>query len=92
MKWKSMSFFWVVMFLMFIAGTATSGPVPDTGQTKCYDAAGTEITCPTEGQPFYGQDGNYVKERSYTVLSGGQVVQDNVTGLDEGLHNNFVTG
>lgn len=28
-------------------------PVPDTGQTKCYDY-GKEIPCPQPGEPYYG--------------------------------------
>ena len=54
---------------------------PGTGLTKCYDAT-VEITCPASGQPFYGQDAQYAgAARSYTVLGGGTMVQDNVTGL-----------
>ena len=68
---------------------------PDTGQTKCYDDNG-EITCPSEGQAFYGQDAQYQgPQRSYTKLGQGGVelpnsatpadgwimTRDNVTGL-----------
>jgi len=71
---------------------AYAWPVPDTGQTKCYDDT-KEIPCPTEGEAFYGQDGNYsINCPSYTKLnSEGDVlsdsatswtmVKDNVTGL-----------
>jgi len=60
-----------------------AGSLPDTGQTKCYDNAGNEINpCPSPGQSFYGQDGNYTcNPHSYTLLAGGIMVQDNVTGL-----------
>ena len=60
-----------------------AGSLPDTGQTKCYDANGYEINpCPSPGQSFYGQDGNYTcNPHSYTMLAGGIMVQDNVTGL-----------
>ena len=70
----------LVLFAVLFAGAAAAGSLPDTGQTKCYNNT-VEIPCPSEGEDFYGQDGNYVKQRSYTVLAGGQVVQDNVTGL-----------
>ena len=74
---------------------AVDCPVPDTGQTKCYDAAGNEINpCPSPGQPFYGQDAQYApaNPHSYTKLdaSGNDLpdsasewvmVRDNVTGL-----------
>jgi len=68
---------------------------PDTGQTKCYDNDG-EITCPAEGEPFYGQDAQYQgPQPSYTKLGvngvelpkdatpadGWIMTRDNVTGL-----------
>ncbi len=55
--------------------------IPDTGQTKCYNDK-AEILCPKKGQDYYGQDGNYtIKPPSYTLLNGGAMVKDNVTGL-----------
>jgi len=71
---------------------ANSWPIPDTGQTKCYDNE-KEISCPKPGEPFYGQDGNYnINPPSYTKLdeNGDELpdnattwvmVRDNVTGL-----------
>jgi hypothetical protein len=71
---------------------AYSWPIPDTGQTKCYDLE-KEIPCPKPGEPFYGQDGNYnIKPPSYTKLDekgndlpddaeSWVMVRDNVTGL-----------
>ena len=54
---------------------------PDTGQTKCYNDT-VEIPCPAVGEAFYGQDAQYAGPvRSYAVLDGGTMVQDNVTGL-----------
>ena len=54
---------------------------PDTGQSKCYNNT-VEIPCPAEGQPFHGQDAQHLgPARSYTLLNGGTMVQDNVTGL-----------
>jgi hypothetical protein len=66
--------------------------IPDTGQTKCYDDS-QEITCPQPGEPFYGQDAQYITNpQSYTKLdeNGNELpdtasewvmVRDNVTGL-----------
>ena len=69
-----------VFFLSSIAW-AVDCPLPDTGQTKCYDKD-SEITCPNPGQDFYGQDAQYIcNPQSYTSLAGGIMVQDNVTGL-----------
>ncbi len=60
---------------------AVDCPIPDTGQTKCYDDT-QEITCPQEGEDFYGQDAQYLTNpQSYTTLGGVTMVQDNVTGL-----------
>jgi hypothetical protein len=66
--------------------------IPDTGLTKCYSAIDV-ITCPSTGQPFYGQDANYImNSMSYTKIDNSgnalpdhaaswAMVKDNVTGL-----------
>ena len=81
------------IFFLMVNAVAFATPVPDTGQTKCYDVAGNVITCPSPGQPFYGQDANYsINRMSFTKLDGGGkalsdsamswvMVKDNVTGL-----------
>ena len=83
----------IVIFMVPVY--AVGWPVPDTGQTKCYDNSG-EISCPEEGQPFFGQDAQYAgPARSYTKLGqngvelpdtaseadGWIMTRDNVTGL-----------
>lgn len=80
-------------FILTFTAVAWASPVPDTGQTTCYDDQGNVITCPSPGQPFYGQDGNYnINPPSYTKLDGSGnalpdsatswvTVRDNVTGL-----------
>ena len=56
-------------------------PVPDTGQTKCYNNT-QEIACPQPGEPFYGQDAQHGPNlQSFTDLGNG-IVRDNVTGLE----------
>ncbi|MDM8538458.1 DUF1566 domain-containing protein, partial [Desulfobacterales bacterium HSG17] len=82
----------LIMALTFNTFNTFAWPIPDTGQTKCYDNT-QEITCPQPGEPFYGQDGNYtINPPSYTKLdaSGNDLpddaaewfmVRDNVTGL-----------
>src|SRR5512139_1228059 len=58
-----------------------AGGLPDTGQTRCYDED-SEISCPAQGQEFYGQDAQYsCNPRSYTDLGNG-IVRDTVTGLE----------
>jgi len=80
-----------LLFLSSIA-LAVDCPIPDTGQTKCYDDE-QEITCPSPGDPFYGQDAQYpCNPQSYTKLDANSndlpdnatewvMVRDNVTGL-----------
>ncbi len=67
-------------------------PIPDTGQTKCYDNE-KDIPCPQPGEDFYGQDAHYtINPPSYTKLDADGndlsddaeewvMVRDNVTGL-----------
>jgi len=82
----------LIALTLCLATTAFTGPIPDTGQTKCYNDT-AEITCPAPGEDFYGQDAQYVNNpRSYTKLDAGgndlpdtvaswAMVRDNVTGL-----------
>jgi hypothetical protein len=85
-------FSFLMVCLSFNIGA--SFPIPDTGQTNCYDDAGSIlIPDPLPGEPFYGQDGNYViNPFSYTKLDADGndlpktaaewvMVRDNVTGL-----------
>lgn len=55
-------------------------PIPDAGQEKCYNDD-SEIGCPSPGEPFYGQDANYITHKmSFTDNEDGTIT-DNVTGL-----------
>lgn len=57
-----------ILILTCLSFQARGAPIPDTGQTTCYNAT-TAITCPEAGEPFYGQDAQYVTNpRSYTKL------------------------
>ncbi len=89
----------VFILILMVPALTFAWPIPDTGQSKCYDNT-QEIPCPQEGQPFYGQDGNYtINPPSYTKLdtSGNDLpddaaswvmVRDNVTGLIWEVKNN----
>jgi hypothetical protein len=67
-------------------------PVPDTGQSQCYDN-NAAIACPSSDQAFYGQDASYsINTPAYTKLASGctalpdnattwAMVRDEVTGL-----------
>lgn len=83
-----------ILSVMLLNINAYASPVPDTGQTKCYNDVGNVINpCPSPGQPFYGQDANYnINPMSYTKLDGSgnalpdsasswAMVRDNVTKL-----------
>jgi len=71
----------IIALALVLPKMAFAAPVPDTGQTKCYNNT-QEIPCPQPGEPFYGQDGNYTcNPHSYTDFGNG-IVRDNVTGLE----------
>jgi hypothetical protein len=82
----------ILTTVLTLTSPVMAGPVPDTGQTKCYDNS-IEIACPNPGESFYGQDAQYiVNPQSYTKLdaqgnelssnaSSWIMVRDNVTGL-----------
>ncbi len=74
-----------------------------TGQTKCYDAEGSVIDCPLEGEEFYGQDANYTARQSCTpqvyekISEETNCISDNdacniVDDLSTGLRWYFYTG
>lgn len=76
--------------IVTITAVTPPAPVPDTGQTTCYDSAGAVISCKDTGQ-----DGEFsVNPMSYTD-NGDFTVTDNVTGLvwqkcSAGLNNDAV--
>lgn len=93
MKTNKISIFIINSFLLLLSAYPLSAaPVPDTGQTVCYDNS-TEIACPSSGADFYGQDASYlINPPSYTKLDANgndlpdsatewAMVRDNVTGL-----------
>ena len=71
----------VLISLLLSSALVFAWPVPDTGQTKCYDDAGNEIACPQPNEAFYGQDGNYtINPPSYTKLdANGNVLPNSAT-------------
>jgi hypothetical protein len=55
--------------------------IPDTGQTRCYDARRT-IPVPQPGEAFFGQDAQSPRHPlSYTLSADGLTVHDNNTNL-----------
>lgn len=55
--------------------------IVDTGQSKCYDAYGNEIPCPSQGEALYGQDAQFSRNPAKYTDNGDGTVTDNVTGL-----------
>jgi hypothetical protein len=93
---KILRIFLIFVLAVFFPAALHAWPVPDTGVTACYDDVGNVIPCPSPGEPFYGQDGNYnINPMSFTKLEhdgvalpdsatftdGWIMTRDNVTGL-----------
>ncbi len=55
--------------------------VVDTGQNKCYDSNGAQITCPSAGGNTYGQDAQHDGSQPSYTDNGNGTITDNVTGL-----------
>jgi hypothetical protein len=55
-------------------------PIVDTNQTFCYDDS-SSISCPNDGQAFYGQDAQYTGNAPRYQDNGDGTVSDPVTGL-----------
>lgn len=53
----------------------------DTGQEKCYDANGVEITAPAPGMDYYGQDAQFEGNQFSFKDNGDGTVTDLNTGL-----------
>ncbi len=78
-----------VLLLCCFVTLSEAFKLPDTGQTKCYDTEGTEITCAGTGQ-----DGAYTISPMSFTDNGNGTVTDNNTGLmwqkqDDGLIYNW---
>ena len=64
------------------AGKGMNGySVVDTGQLTCYDDRDELVTCPVEGESFYGQDHQHDGHQSSYTDNGDGTVTDNFTGL-----------
>lgn len=60
--------------------TVTSNAIVDTNQEECFDNE-NEISCPSLGKSFYGQDGNYIGNKPSYKDNGDGTVTDLNTGL-----------
>jgi hypothetical protein len=57
-----------------------SYPVVDTEQDQCFDVQ-VEITCPEQGELYYGQDAQVLGNQVDYTNNGDSTITDNVTGL-----------
>ena len=81
--YKKLSFtFLLAIFLITVSSSVFPFDliIPDTGQDLCYDWDDI-IECPSEGEDFYGQDGNYTINPPDLTDNGNSTVTDNLTGL-----------
>ncbi len=72
------AFLAVLWFLASVSPTV-AWTVPGTGITACYDATAV-IPCPSPGETFYGQNGNF-PGTPHTYAQTADTVADLVTGL-----------
>jgi hypothetical protein len=71
----------VLITTLYSARGELTYSIVDSGQTDCYNAS-TQISSPSPGDAFAGQDAQYAGNApSYTLGAGGLVVHDEVTGL-----------
>lgn len=73
---RKMSVAAVLLFILFIPTSSNAFNLPDTGQTKCYNSSGAEISCTGTGQ-----DGAYALNPMSYSDNGNGTVTDNVIGL-----------
>ncbi|MCX5884830.1 MAG: DUF1566 domain-containing protein [Proteobacteria bacterium] len=80
------------LLLICLSSFAFAGTVnlPKTGQTRCYDTSGTEISCAGTGQDGDIQAG--VKWPSPRFTVNGDCVTDNLTGLIWAKNANLPSG
>jgi len=68
------------LFTLFPASAATI-TLPATGQTKCYDSAGTEISCAGTGHDGDKRMGVTMDDAGRFTSNGNGTITDNLTGL-----------
>ena len=80
------------LVLVFGGVTQAQGVIdlPQTGQTKCYNSGGTEISCSGTGQDGELQMGVDWPDPRFTV--SGDCVTDNLTGLMWAKNANLPNG
>ncbi|HAB51622.1 MAG TPA: hypothetical protein DCE80_05525, partial [Ignavibacteriales bacterium] len=80
MKWKIMCLLVQLLVSSSSFLQAQTYKIVDTGQEKCYNNF-NEITAPSLGEAFYGQDAQYNGNQSSYQDNGDSIITDLVTGL-----------
>lgn len=83
MQWQSMCGAVVCPLLIVVSMTpcrSENYPIVDTGQERCYDNS-YEITYPKGGEPFFGQDAQYLGNQPAYRDDEDGTITDLVTGL-----------
>ncbi|MDP8267482.1 MAG: DUF1566 domain-containing protein, partial [Candidatus Tenebribacter davisii] len=63
-------------------GTSYDYTLVETGQVECYNSDGEVIDVPIEGEPFFGQDANYLSGANFLYVDNDdETVTDTNTGL-----------
>ncbi len=94
-RWPSPTFVILAILLSPIPSRSTDwNPLTDTGQEKCYDTNGAEISCPAAGKAYYGQDAHSLGKAAAYTDNGNQTITDRNTGLtwvefDEGIQRTW---
>lgn len=68
-----------LLLISFAPSPSSAWSVPSTGITQCYDTVGI-ISCPGEGELFFGQNGNY-PGLAHTFVDNGDTAADQATSL-----------
>ena len=91
---RRISFFLSTLIIFFIiSGVSPAGTIqlPRTGQTKCYDTSGTQISCTGTGQDGEIQAGVAWPSPRF-VDNGNETVTDNLTGIMWSKNANLPAG
>ena len=70
----------LIVFCLVPPCRAKNYPIVDTGQERCFDSR-LEIKYPKVGEPFFGQDAQYLGSQPAYRDNGDGTIEDLVTGL-----------
>lgn len=89
---KTLPIILLVTTQILINAQSVTYPIVDTDQSKFYNNA-SEISQPSEGENFFGQDAEFTKNQPSYTDNGDGTITDNVTGLmwQQGLFDSKYT-